>query len=71
MESYSTTQATNLLTIAGVISMLLSHFHISIGSDEISLFLGAVISVIGFIMGWIHRYKQGDLTLGGFRIYKR
>lgn len=70
MEStYSTTQATNLVAIAGVIGMVLSRFHISIGSDEIQLLLAATVSVFGIIANWVQRYKKGDLTLGGFRKY--
>lgn len=64
---YSTTQATNLASIAGVIVMLLGVFHIEIGTEEVTALIGAAMTLYGIGSNWYHRYKKGDLTLGGFK----
>lgn len=66
-SNYSTTQTTNLTAIVGVIVLVLNHFKINIGSDELTLVIGAVLSIGGVVSNWVHRYSKGDLTLGGFR----
>lgn len=67
MDNYSTTQATNLAAIAGVIVLLLNHFKINIASDEVTMLLGAVLAIGSIANNWYHRFQKGDLTLGGFR----
>lgn len=67
MNTYSTTQGNNLTAIIGVGVLVLQHFKINIGSEEISTLVGAVMAAIGILLNWYKRYKQGDLTLGGFR----
>ncbi len=69
MENYSTTQTTNITATVGVLVLLFNHFGINIASEEITLLIGAVLSVGGVLMNWYHRYQKGDLTLGGFRRY--
>ena len=64
---YSQTQASNLATFVGFIVLILNHFKINIGSDEVTLFLGAVVTLVGLVWGWFHRYQKGDLTVAGFR----
>lgn len=64
---YSTTQATNIASVVGVIVLILNHFHINISNDEVSIVFGGILSVGGVILNWVHRYKKGDITLGGFR----
>lgn len=64
---YSTTQTTNIASIIGVIVLILNHFHINIASDELTALVGAVMAVIGIIANWVHRYKKGGLTMGGFK----
>ncbi len=65
--SYSTTQTTNLTSIAGIIVLILNHFHINIGSDEIMTVLGGALAIGGVVMNWYHRYQAGDLHITGFR----
>ncbi len=67
MDNFSTTQTTNLTAIAGVIVLILNHFKVNIGSDEVMTILGSVLAVGGVIANWIHRYQKGDLTVAGFR----
>ena len=64
---YSTTQTTNLTAIVGVIVMILNHFNINIGSEEIMGIIGAVITIVSIVTNFIHRYQKGDLTVAGFR----
>ena len=65
--NYSTTQATNIAGLVGVIVLILQHFKINIGSDDLSTLIGAALTIGAIIRSWIQRHKQGDLTLGGFR----
>lgn len=67
-SNYSVTQTTNLTAIIGVIVMILNHFNINIGSEELTAVAGALITVFSITMNFINRYKKGDLTLGGKRI---
>lgn len=64
---YSITQTSNLVIIAGLISMILAKFKINIGSEEIQTWLGLIVAVVGTALSWYNRYKKGDLTMGGFR----
>lgn len=66
-SNYSVTQASNITVVVGLIVLILNHFHVNIGSDEISAVIGAAISIVGVIVSWVNRYKKGDLTAGGFR----
>lgn len=63
----STTQTTNYVAFAGVIVMILAHFHINIGSDEITAVLGAIVTLFGILLNWCHRYQKGDLKASGIR----
>lgn len=66
-STYSTTQSTNLTAIVGVLVLVLNQFNVNIGSEELTLVLGAALSIGGVLMNWWNRYQKGDLTLGGFR----
>lgn len=66
---YSTTQTTNIASIIGVIVLILQHFKINIGSEELTALIGGALAVGGVIANWWHRYQKGDLTLGGFKKY--
>lgn len=65
--NYSQTQLSNLTSLAGVIVLILNHFKINIGTDDITAFLGAAVTLGGLVWGWFHRYQKGDLTVAGFR----
>lgn len=67
MNNYSTTQTTNIVAIAGLISVIMAHFHVSISSDELQTFFGALLTVFGIGLNWYHRYQKGDLNLLGDR----
>lgn len=67
MENFSTTQATNITSFVGIAVMILNHFHINIAGEELTALIGALIAAAGVISNWLNRYKEGDLTLGGFR----
>ena len=66
---YSTTQSTNIASIVGVIVLILNHFKINIGSEELTTLIGGGLAVFGIIANFWHRYQKGDLTLGGFKKY--
>ena len=64
---YSVTQATNIASIAGVITLILAHFKVNIGTEELSTVIGGGLAIYGVVSNWYHRYKKGDITLGGFK----
>lgn len=67
METYSTTQASNIASIAGVIVLVANHFKLNLNVTDVVTLLGAVVAVVGIVTNYIHRYQKGDLTVTGFR----
>lgn len=61
----SETQKTNYTAIIGVIVLILNHFNVNIGSDEIMALIGGVLAVYGIVANWYHRYQKGDITFAG------
>ncbi len=69
MENYSTTQASNLGAVAGLIVIIMGKiFHISATIEEVTLALGGAIALVSIIVNWVNRYKKGDLTPLGARL---
>lgn len=64
---YSTTQATNITSIVGILMFILPRFGIDIGSEELTQFIGGGVTLIGIAWGWYHRYSKGDVSVLGFR----
>lgn len=67
MNNFSTTQTSNIASFIGVVMLVLNHYKINIGSEELTQLIGACFAVFGVAMNWYHRYQKGDLTFGGFR----
>lgn len=68
--NYSSTQASNIVSIVGVLTFILPKLGIvNINNEELNQFVSALIVLGGVVWNWIHRYNQGDLTFGGFRKY--
>lgn len=67
MNQYSVTQTTNLTAIVGVIVMVLNHFNVNVGSEEIMGIIGAIITIVSIVTNFINRYKKGDVTVSGLR----
>jgi len=63
----STTQTTNYTAIVGVIVLILNHFKINIGSDEIMTLIGGAMAIGGVLTNFWHRYQKGDITFAGVR----
>lgn len=64
---YSLTQAGNITALAGVIGLIFNLFKIDIDQSELVEVLSAIVSVTGIIISWVGRYRQGDISLGGFK----
>ena len=64
---YSTTQASNIAALAGVLVLILGHFKVAIAEEDITTVLAAVWTVGSVIVNYWNRYKKGDLTFGGVR----
>jgi len=67
MKNYSTTQATNVTAIVGIVMFVLPYFGVEISSEEVTQFVGAVFVIVGTISNFVHRYKKNDVNLAGFR----
>ena len=65
--NYSTTQASNLTSIVGVLVFILPRLGIDVGTDELTQLVGAVLTIAGLLWSWYHRYSKGDVTIAGFR----
>lgn len=63
--SMSTTQANNIAIFAGLISIVLSKLNVNILPGDLEAFIGLGVSFVGTVLQYIHRYKKGDVTLGG------
>lgn len=66
-NNISVTQQTNYASIVGVLVLILNHFNVNIGNDEIMTVLGGVLAIGGIISNWYHRYQKGDLLVSGVR----
>lgn len=64
---YSTTQGNNLMIFAGLITFILGKFGVNIAENEIVEVLAGIVAIWGLVSNWFKRYREGDLTLGGFR----
>lgn len=64
---YSSTQGNNLLIFAGLIVFVLGKFGVNVAESDVAEILAAAVAFYGLCANWIKRYKQGDITLGGFR----
>lgn len=64
---YSTTQANNIGAFVGVAVILLGKFGLNVQAEELTTIIGAAVSIWAIIANWIHRYKKGDITLGGVK----
>lgn len=67
MQNFSTTQASNITAIVGLLVLILGHFHIIVDSEQITLLIGSIITAIGIIVNFIHRYQKGGVTAIGAR----
>jgi hypothetical protein len=68
---YSVTQAANLGQIIG---LLLTIFGSPVDSQAVDGFVqvcGAILSILSFLIAWVHRYNKGGVALSGKRIYNQ
>lgn len=66
--NYSLTQGGNLVVFAGLIVWALKAFlKIEVTSDEATNLITAVLMVVGLVSSWLGRFRQGDITVSGFK----
>lgn len=63
--NFSITQAG---VYASMIGLVLSFFKVNIGTEELTQFITAILTVGGLVTAWYGRYRKGDLTVLGSRI---
>lgn len=67
MTNFSTTQSNNIASFCGIAVIILAKFNIGISSEELQLTVGLIITLVGNILQYRHRFQKGDITIGGFR----
>jgi hypothetical protein len=67
-EQYSQTQLANVSAIAGILALLSYKVGIvGVTQDQIAFVIVAVWTLGWQAYNFYQRFKQGDITLGGFR----
>lgn len=64
----STTQATNYLSLAGALVVILGYFKIQINVNDLATLIGAIATIVGILWNFYHRYQKGDVNLVGIRV---
>lgn len=67
MNNLSTTQASNMAAFAAVIVLVAKHFKFDVAQEDVVAIGSAVIGIVAIVTNYVHRYKKGDVTLGGFK----
>jgi len=65
--TFSTTQASNLASLAGAVAVLASIFGKNVDADQLTQVMGAVVVIVSAVVSFVNRYKKGDLTVLGSR----
>lgn len=68
MENYSVTQTTNIAAFAGVLVLILGHFHIIVAAEDITTLLGGIVAFGSIVYNFYNRYSKGDINALGKRI---
>lgn len=63
----SKTQATNYLSLAGSVVVILGYFNIKIDVNDLAMLMGALATIVGILLNFYHRYKKGDVNMVGIR----
>lgn len=64
---YSQTQLSNIMTAAGILTMVFAKFGLDVDQSTLAFVIGAIFSVGFTAYNYYQRYKKGDITLGGFK----
>lgn len=67
-STYSLTQAGNLTAIAGAIVIVLKLVGVDVPAEDVATVLAAIAIIAGPIISWIGRYRQGDVSVAGFKL---
>lgn len=59
--------STQLANYVALIGFVLKLLKVNIGTEEVTQALTASMVLGGLFVSWYNRYKQGDLTLSGFK----
>lgn len=65
--TFSTTQASNIASLAGAIAVLASIFGKNVDAEQLTQVMGAVVVIVSAIVSFVNRYQKGDVTVFGAR----
>ena len=64
MQTYSVTQGGNLMVVAAAVSLIAKQmWKVDILPENIV----TVLTALGVCISWIGRFRQGDISFGGFK----
>lgn len=66
-KNYSQTYASQILALAGMITLIGNKFGFPLLETDIVLVLGGLANVIGIGWALYDRHSKGDVTIGGFK----
>ncbi len=63
----SKTQITNYISIAGLIVLVANQFGWVLEQNQVAFILASTCILISRLYNFYKRFKEGDLSIGGFR----
>jgi hypothetical protein len=67
MQDYSSTYASQISSLVGLLGLILPHFHILVSQSDLQTGLSAAFVLGGIIVALYQRYKKGGVTVLGFK----
>jgi hypothetical protein len=67
MTDYSTTYASQISSLVGLLGLILPRFHVIVSASDLETGISAAFVLGGIIVTLIQRYKKGGVTPLGFR----
>lgn len=67
-QNYSQTYAAAITTLVGMVTSVMAIFGWDfVGNADIQFVAGTVANFVGIVWAIVHRNRQGDVTVAGFR----
>lgn len=65
--TYSLTQGGNIAAFVGVLMLVLKHYNVTIDESTVFTIIAGLVALGGVMTSWLGRYRQGDVTVGGWK----
>lgn len=64
---YSVTQGSNIAVFIAVLTLLVKKFNWNLSEEDITTIVAAIVALIAVVTNFINRYKEGGVSLAGFK----